>query len=67
MKLKLRILDAADFKKVKIHQRDFKAYNNLNVQYSLQNSLVLPNPSIETSLYEGGVHEGYTEYLVDKS
>lgn len=65
-KIKIKVLDVKDDKKVDINSYSFDLYNSNNVEYDTR-SVVDPEPSLGTSLYAGGEHEGYASYLVKKS
>lgn len=66
VKINYKLHSVKDDKKVDLSHIDFDVYSENNVEYDFV-SVVTPNPSLDTSLYEGGTHEGYTAYLVKKS
>lgn len=65
-KIKVKVIDVKDDKKLDISGLSFKTYNDKNVEYDYT-SVVEPDPSLRTSLYTGGEHEGYAAYKVKKS
>lgn len=65
-KIKVKVIDVKDDKKLDIYSSSFNVYNDKNVEYGMT-SVVEPEPTLRTSLYAGGEHEGYAAYKVKKS
>lgn len=67
VKIKVKIIDVEGDRKVDISSVNFKIYSGNNVEYDNLVFVAEPEPSLTTSLYEGGEHEGYAVYKVKKS
>lgn len=65
-KIKVKILNVKDDKKISVSSYDFTLYNEGNAKYDYT-SVVEPKPSLDTDLYVGAEHEGYASYMVKKS
>ncbi len=67
VKIRVKVIDVEGDKKVDISPVYFNIYSGDNVEYDNIVFATEPEPSIRTSLYAGGEHEGYAVYKVKKS
>lgn len=65
-KIRIKAIEVKGDKQLNVSTIDFDVYSEGNTKYEYA-SVVEPEPSIDTSLFSGGEHEGYVVFKVKKT
>lgn len=66
-KINVAISDVKDDKAIDINRYNFECYSSNNVKYETPSMIVVPEPALRTTLYDGGNTSGYVVFKVQQT